>query len=127
MSEGRERLKEQVGGLATSVKDHAVDVAGVVTHQVSEFADAAKEKVQQWSSAAGQAASVAHQASNALDDARESVADVPGMAGEKVHRASSKVHDVLGDQNSRDKILLSAAGLAVAAALGIAYQRRANT
>jgi hypothetical protein len=132
LSEGRERLKEQVGDLASSVREQAVEMAGVVTDQASEFADTTKEKVQRWSTAAasgvkGQAASVARRASGALDDARESVADVSAMAGEMVHRASSKVQDAVSDQNARDKILLSAAGLAVAAALGIAYQRRAST
>ena len=33
---------------------------------------------------------------------------------------------VVGDADTRDALLLSAAGLAVAAALGIAYQRRAD-
>jgi len=132
LSEGRERLKEQVGDLAGSVKDQAVEMAGVVKNQASEFADTAKEKVRQWSTSAAsglkeQAASVARQASQALDDARESASDVPARTGEMVHRASLAVHDALSDHDARDKILLGVAGLAVAAALGIAYQRRATS
>ena len=52
LSEGRERLKEQVGDLAGSVKDQAVEMACVVKNQASEFADTAKEKVRQWSNSA---------------------------------------------------------------------------
>jgi glutamate synthase domain-containing protein 2 len=40
--------------------------------------------------------------------------------------ASSSVQQALNDQDLRDKVLIGVAGLAVAAALGIAYQRRQN-
>jgi len=129
LSEGRERLKEQVGDLAGSVKDQAVEMAGVVKNQASEFADTAKEKVRQWSASAASelkegAATVAQHAYDSLDEARESAAAVPATASAMVRQASAAIHESLRDHDARDKILLGAAGLAVAAALGIAYQRR---
>ena len=129
LSEGRERLKEQVGDLAGSVKDQAVEMAGVVKNQASEFADTAKEKVREWSTSAASelkegAATVARHAYDSLDEARESAAAVPPTASAMVRQASAAIHESLRDHDARDKILLGAAGLAVAAALGIAYQRR---
>lgn len=129
--EGKERLKEQVGDLTESIKDQAEEVAGVVKNQASEFAETAKEKVQQWTTATAsrlneQAASMANKASHVLDDARQSGAAVRAKVGNVVHENTLAVHDALSDYEARDKILLGAAGIAVAAALGIAYQRRAS-
>ena len=41
-------------------------------------------------------------------------------------QASTSVQQTLSDQDLRDKVLIGVAGLAVAAALGSAYQRRQN-
>lgn len=117
-SEGRERLKQQVGELADSVKDQAAEVVGEVQKQVTEFADGASERVQKWSTDAAtgakeQATSLSRQASRAVDYGRHSVTE-----------ATSVVRFNLNHPEVRDKILLSVAGAAVATALGIAYQRR---
>ena len=128
----RERFKEQASDLAGGVREHAMEMAGAVKERASEFADTAKEKVQQWSSEAAselkeRAASVAHKASHAVDDVRESAAEAPAKASEMMNTASSAVHDAMRDPDGRDKMLLGVAGLAVAAALSIAYQRRGSS
>ena len=116
-SHAKERLKEQATDLAgevkdqaaviaSDVKDHALAMAEAVKEQSTELAGAAKEKVQLWGA-----------------DVEDAVRDVPDRAASLVHQAS-RVTQSLYDQDARDKILLGTAGLAVMAALGVAYQRR---
>jgi hypothetical protein len=102
VSEGQERLKEQVSDFAEEIRDQAVDMASAVASRASDFAGAATEKMRD------------------LADAGEIAAKVPGSMVEK---ASLAIHDAISDHDTRDKILLGAAGLAVATALGIAIQR----
>ena len=47
-------------------------------------------------------------------------------AGGVIQKASRAVEGAISDDDTRDKILLGAAGIAVAAALGIAFQRSMN-
>src|SRR2546421_4851893 len=116
------------------------------------FADAAKQKVQDWSAQASQAAheaktqvadtaaSVAERASdmvrNTGDSAREVLRGTGDTARDRLtrladdaasgsHQASARLRAAMTDRDDRDTILLGAAALAVAAAVGIAFQRRA--
>ena len=89
-----------------------------VREQASEFAEGASEKVQKWSADAAtgakeQGASLSRQHFRAADDGLHSVGE-----------ASSAVRTKLNQPYVRDNLLLGVAGAAVAAALGIAYQRR---
>jgi hypothetical protein len=74
------------------------------------------------------AASVAGQASQAVQDAsdtvRETVAHMADKAAVLGQQASHRIYEALPDKEDRDTYLLGAAALAVAAAVGIAYQRR---
>ena len=104
------------------------------------LADGAREILQDWSAQAGdmardtaaqiaeKAASVADRASDALHDTREAARDtvtqVTDKAGAMAARASQTLRDVVPDRDERDAYLLGAAALAVATAVGIAYQRR---
>jgi hypothetical protein len=109
---------------------------------LATFADVAKEKVQDWSAQASEAvrqtgtqiadktASVAGRASATLHDAgdaaRDTMTQIADKAASVVERASHRLHDTIPDQDDRDTYLLGAAALAVAAAVGIAYHRRAQ-
>jgi hypothetical protein len=104
------------------------------------FADAAKEIAQDWSAQAGDAAreaaaqiadkasTVADRASEALQGARaaarDTMAQVTDKAGSVALQASRTLRDAVPGRDERDAYLLGAAALAVAAAVGIAYQRR---
>jgi hypothetical protein len=104
------------------------------------LADDAREILQDWKTQAGdmardtaaqiadKAASVADRASDALHDARESARDTVTQVADKVGtmaaRGSQTLRDAVPDRDERDAYLLGAAALAVAAAVGIAYQRR---
>lgn len=118
LSEGKERLKEQVGDFADTAKDQAAEVADAVAEQVGKFAGGASEKVQEWSDDAAtgakeQVASLSRHAFRAAGGGLQSVSDV-----------SSALRTTLSRPDVRDNLLLGVAGAAVAAALGIAYQRR---
>ena len=107
---------------------------------LATFADLAKEKVQDWSAQASEAvrqtgtqiadktASVADRASATLHDAgdtaRDTMTQIADKAASVAERASHRLRDTVPDQDDRDTYLLGAAALAVAAAVGIAFQRR---
>jgi len=111
------------------------------TSRASAVADAAKEKVQDWSAQASQAAheaktqlaetaaSVTERVSDALrdagDTARDRVTRLTDDAASVSDQASARLHAAMPARDDRDNYLLGAAALAVAAAVGIAFQRRA--
>jgi gas vesicle protein len=99
-------VKDQAAVIASDVKDHAVAMAEAVKEQTAQLANASKEKVRQWSA-----------------DVEGAVRDVPDHALSFAHQASRATQTLL-DQDTRDNLLLGTAGLAVLAALGVAYQRR---
>jgi gas vesicle protein len=109
--------------------------------RASRFADAAKQKVEDWSAQASQAAreaktQVAETAASMPDRASDALHDAGDTARDRVTRladdatsfsdqASARVHAAMPDRDDRDNYLLGAAALAVVAAVGIAFQRRA--
>ena len=112
------------------------------TSRASDVADAAKQKVQDWSAQASQAAreaktqvvetaaSMAERASDALRDAgntpRDRVTQLTDHAVSVSDQASARLHAAMPDRDDRDTLLFGAAALAVTAAVGIAFQRRAH-
>lgn len=106
--------------------------------QATEMADTVKEKVQQWGAEAGAAAqnaatdikdktaALANQASNVFDDAQQTASEMVAKTAAMASHASAAIQDTLRDEDARDKILLGAAALAVAAAVGISYRRHAD-
>lgn len=98
--------KDRAAVIASDVKDHAVAMAEAVKEQSAQLAGASKEKVRQWSA-----------------DVEGAVRDVPEHAASLAHQASRATQSLF-DQDTRDNLLLGTAGLAVLAALGVAYQRR---
>jgi gas vesicle protein len=110
--------------------------------RASGFADAAKGKVQDWSAQASQAAregktqvaetaaSMTERVSDALretgDTARDRMIRLTDDAASVSDQVSARLRAAMPDRDDRDNILLGAAALAVAAAVGIAFQRRAH-
>jgi uncharacterized protein YjbJ (UPF0337 family) len=108
------RLGEQVGAFASSVGERAAEAADAVKDRAGDIAESASEKVK------GAAEELAAQAGAATDRAASAVGD----AASRMRAIPETVKGVAGDTETQDVLLLGAAGLAVAAALGIAYQRR---
>jgi len=128
LAEGRERLKEQVSDLAGGIQDGVAEAASVTAGHAGNLATAAAEKLQEFatttaSMASERASSVGDFASDAISDATEWAGEMPARAGRVIQKTSLAVEDALADGDTRDKILLGAAGVAVAAALSIAVQR----
>lgn len=122
LSTAKTRLGEQMSDLATTVGQQTAQMAETVTENASQFAEAAKEKMQEWGSQASEeiadrTASVTRRTAHAFDEASRVVGRIPSNAGYMANK-------VISNSEGRDTLLLGAAGLAVAAALGIAYQRR---
>jgi hypothetical protein len=132
-SEMAASVKGRASEAAGSMKERASEVAGSIRQRASEVAESVKEKVQDWSAEAGEAtrdtvsrlgargSSMAERASETATTAAGQIAD---KAAVMTNRAASALHEAIPGQDARDKLLLGTAALAVAAAVGIAYQRR---
>jgi hypothetical protein len=108
------RLGQQVSDAAEAVKDYAAEQVVAAREKVSAY------RVQEV------AASAAEQAAETLEQARDAATHIPDKAVIAAQRATRQFGRAVADDGMRDQLLLGAAGLAVAAALGIAYQRRAH-
>ena len=91
----------------------AGETARAAATQIADKAAAAAE------GAGADAARGAHTARETLSQATENAAAL-------AERASTRLQDAMPDREDRDKYLLGVAALAVAAAVGIAYQRRTH-
>ena len=105
---------------AASVADRASDGLADASYATRETAARMGDKAV---SAAGQASQDLREAGGA---ARETVAHMADKAAVLAQQASHRVYEALPDKEDRDTYLLGAAALAVAAAVGIAYQRRSH-
>jgi hypothetical protein len=111
---------ENVGERATAMAERASDGLHDAKHTARITTAGVSDK----------AAAVAGQASQAVQDAsdtvRETVAHMADKAAVLGQQASARLHDAIPDREHRDTYLLGAAALAVAAAVGVAYQRRSH-
>jgi hypothetical protein len=151
LAQGKQRLKEQgselvakIGDVAQETKntvaDQATALVGRASDKFSDLSESTRETVKTWSDtarAAGDQAmgTIGSQAETLTDVARRSFHDardqISDQSAELYANAERQVTDwaqsskqALRDDDTRDKLLLGAAGLAVAAALGIACQKR---
>jgi hypothetical protein len=112
---------------ASQIADKASSLANRATDGLADANHAARETIAQMGdgavSAAGQASQGLHDAGGA---ARETVAHMADKTAVAARQASHRVYEALPDKEDRDTYLLGAAALAVAAAVGIAYQRRSH-
>jgi hypothetical protein len=124
-AEGRQRLTEQVSDFAEQIREEAVDMARSATSHGGNAAGVAAEKMREFASAAAAQAheQASHLASQAINNATELARELPARVGRTIQKASLVAEDAISDSDTRDKLLFGAAGLAVATALGIAFQR----
>jgi hypothetical protein len=118
LSTAQQRLRQQVGDALDTVKDYASEAAVAAQEKATDYAQAAGKTLQ------GIAASAAEETVEAIESARAAAATLPEEAVDAAQRATSQLGHALNNGNLRDQLLLGAAGVAVAAALGLAYQRR---
>jgi len=144
VNEGKQRLKDQANRLRMDASAAADDAGRVVAEKADQAYCAAKEHVQDWSrDAAGAVAEIVSRAKadteHVMGAAREALASSVDRGATIAARASVGAKTLASDTvsvvdgsvrgqsfstpNARDTVLLGAAGLAVAGALGIAYQK----
>jgi len=137
---GKQRLKEQGSELLSKVTELADGAQETVSEKASDLAGTATEKVQRWSAGVGKAVDglgsrIQASAETITDAVRRTSHDlhdqVPIGSARTYSQSDGMVHDVIAagqnimaDDDARNKLLLSVAGAAVAAALGIACQKR---
>jgi hypothetical protein len=115
----------QIGDKAATVADRATEATRATVMQLKEKATSAADRTRE---AAGETVSqIKEKASSVADRTREAAGETVSQIKEKAasvaDRASGALHDTFADPEIRDRMLLGAAALAVAAAVGIAYQR----
>lgn len=136
--QGKQRLKEQGGELLSKATEVAGDM--LVSTKAADLTDAAKDKAAQWSNHVGEAVGevgsrvqadvdrVTGAVRRAKHDLRDQLHSASTNAYSKAddlfHYAASAGKNALDDEETRNKLLLGVAGIAVAAALGVACQKR---
>jgi hypothetical protein len=125
-----------VVGLMKTAPARNADFGAGLAAQASDVATALKEQAQEWGAQASETAlatvshvtdnvsALADGASETLVDAREAVTNMTGNATSTERGASAVSSDTLMEPDTRDQLLLGAAALAIAAAVGIASRRR---
>ena len=140
LEQSKQCLKEQGGELLSKATDVAADVQEIVSTKAADLTDAAKDKAAQWSNHVGEAVGevgsrvqadvdrVTGAVRRAKHDLRDQLHSASTNAYSKAddlfHYAASAGKNALDDEETRNKLLLGVAGIAVAAALGIACQKR---
>ena len=110
----KDRLKQQAGEVVAKVGDLASDAVEKVKEHAGELAGAVGEQMR----------NVSAQHPDTLDELKKGGGEVVERAAALANQASSAVNDAVGDPQIRDNLLLGVAGMAVAAAMGLAYRRR---
>jgi hypothetical protein len=129
-------------GLMKTRPDADADVAAGVTRQAHDVSNFVAEQVQSWSAEATQVAQeaaakvvdnvsalgdrVSETTANAGEVARASVTQVAANASAAGQRVAAGMASGMPEKEVRDQLLLGGAALAIAAAIGIASQRRSE-
>jgi hypothetical protein len=118
----RESPAEALADVANEWKAQAADAVRETTNQIADKAASVRESA---SDVLQDATEMARgTAARASEMARETAARAADKARAAAARATETLRGAVPDRDERDAVLLGAAALAVAAAVGIAYQRR---
>lgn len=125
LQQSAQSLKTQGEDLATAAGDLAAQAKGTVSAKGTEAWEAAKAKVQDWN----------EQASARLDEARSKAKTASDFVVDGLRRQQHDLRDEIADmtaatkeslrdEDTRNTVLIGIAGVAIAAAMGIACQKR---
>jgi hypothetical protein len=145
LEQGKQRLKEQINDLGLEASKVAADAGRVIVERAGQASESAVAKAQDWSRdaaqtvgdltsrATGKAQGVISAAQTAANDAGDQAALLARRVSDRARtltrdsttalRATTS-SDVFRAGDTRDKLFLGVAGLAIAGALGIAFQKR---
>jgi hypothetical protein len=116
----QERFGEQASQAADRIKDYASKTVSAAADKAVAYAQSARETVEDLARSAEEGTA------DGVKSARETAKRIPEKTVNAAQQAKAKVLEAVGDDRVRDQLLLGVAGLAVVAALGIAYQSRAG-
>jgi uncharacterized protein YjbJ (UPF0337 family) len=106
---------------------HAGGVARSVTEKVAEWSPDATEAAARAGELAGSVKeNLGEWTAQSRDVTQDAISNLASNAEDLVGRATHVVSEVIRDDRARDCLLLGAATLAIAAAVGMSYQRRAH-
>jgi ElaB/YqjD/DUF883 family membrane-anchored ribosome-binding protein len=135
LDEGKRRLREQVSGLGDEVTKVVAESGRAIAERAEQASEAAARTVADLTSRASVtargAAAVAREAVSDAGDqatvlARQTATRAEALSRETLRNVRGKIGRPLPTSSDmQDKLLLGVAGLAVAGALGIAFQKRA--
>jgi hypothetical protein len=111
-------IVDRVGEIAGSVQEHAREWASDAREASARVGEMATAMTAQISNQVGERVALAGEA------AQEATASFASGAGELAQRTKRVVDDMVPNEEGRDPLLLGAATVAIAAAVGIAFQRR---
>jgi hypothetical protein len=118
------RATEQARGFASMAGDQVEDMATKAANQATRLAHDARDTAREWrSSAAGEVRQMSALAADAASGTADRILQGARDAASNVQARTTNLA-IASSQDGRDKLLLGVAGLAVAAAVGMAYQRR---
>jgi hypothetical protein len=116
-------LKQQADEVASSLQQKAADlVASPLVARAGEIAGSLKEQAGEVAESLKEKAGMLH----AGDRATQVMSGASDAAGALVNGGSRAIYGITHNADERDKLLLGAAALALAAAVGISYQRRSG-
>jgi hypothetical protein len=120
LTTAQERFGKQLSEALGTAKVYATDTIGSAKEKASEYAQSVQEKAQVLASSAAAGATAG------FEQAGEIARRFPNRAKNAAQQATSQLSSAVRDETIRDQLLLGVASVAVAAVLGITYQRRAS-
>jgi hypothetical protein len=129
LEQSAQSLKTQGEDLATAAGGMAADLAsqakGTVSAKGTEAWEAAKAKVQEWNEQAGARLNEARsKVKTASDSVVDGLRDQQHVLRDEITDLAAEAKKSLRDEDTRNTVLVGIAGVAIAAALGIACQKR---
>jgi hypothetical protein len=121
------RTSPQDPSVAADMISHAGGVARSVTEKVAEWSSDATEAAARAGELAGSVKeNLGEWTTQSRDVGQDAILNLASNAEDLAGRATHVVSEVIRDDRARDGLLLGAATLAIAAAVGMSYQRRAH-
>jgi hypothetical protein len=125
VQQSKEVLKEQTSQTLSAVADVAGQAQEAAVAAGSEVWEGSKKKMREWQGAVG--AAVADTTSKLKSSREPLLSDIRARqhdVRDEIQDLATAAMDKVRDEDTRNSLLLGAAGVAIAAALGIACQKR---
>jgi len=129
LSLAKSRLKQQASQAVDYATEQAAHIGNSVSEGTGELASAVKVRAREWTTEAASsgkriASDLQERAASVSDQASEALSEMQRRVTAAAHPYADSAEETISDPQQRDRLLLSAAGIAVIAALGMTLQRR---